>query len=145
VDRTLNQFYQRLLAVLRRPVVRNGEWRLLEATPAWEGNWTSECFLAFAWEGPEAERLLVVVNYAPDQSQCYLRLPFPDLASRAWKLEDLTGDATYERDGDVLASRGLYLDMRPWQYHVFELRGQRAARRPGLRSDGVTVGPAAHE
>ena len=146
VDRALSQFYQRLLAVLRRPVVRNGQWRLLEAAPAWEGNWTSDCIVAFAWQGEEAERLLVVVNYAPNQSQCYLRLPFHDLAGRPWKLEDLTGDAAYERDGDDLGSRGLYLDMRPWQYHVFELRGQRAARRAGQRSGAaVAVGPAAHE
>ena len=31
----------RLLAVLRQPVVRDGQWRLLECAPAWEGNWTS--------------------------------------------------------------------------------------------------------
>jgi len=146
VDRTLSQFYQRLLATLRRPVVRNGEWQLLEALPAWEGNWTSDCFVAFAWQGEEAERLLVVVNYAPNQSQCHLRLPFADLAGRPWRLEDLTGDVAYERDGDDLGARGLYLDLRPWQYHVFELRGQRAARRAGQRGAAtVAVGPGAHE
>ena len=26
-----------------------------------------------------SERLLVAVNYAPNQSQCYVRLPFADL------------------------------------------------------------------
>jgi hypothetical protein len=28
--------------------------------------------------------------------------------------------ARYDRDGSDLASRGLYLDMPPWGYHVFE-------------------------
>jgi glycosidase len=143
VDETLGQFYQRLLAVLRRPVVRDGQWQLLDASPAWEGNWTSDCFLAFAWQGAGGERLLVVVNYAPNQSQCYLRLPFGDLATRQWQLKDLTGPATYERNGDELQSRGLYLDLQPWQYHVFELRPPPApardvdagglARAPGVR------------
>ena len=27
-------------------------WQLLDCTPAWEGNWTWDCFLAFAWQGP---------------------------------------------------------------------------------------------
>jgi hypothetical protein len=27
----------------------------------------------------------------------------------------------YERGGDEVASRGLYLDLPPWGYHVFEL------------------------
>jgi hypothetical protein len=65
----------------------------------------------------------VAVNYAPNQSQCYIRLPFTDLGNGHWRLQDLLGDAQYERDGNDLQSRGLYLDVPPWQYHVFELRG----------------------
>ena len=49
----LAAFYDRLLAVLRQPVVRDGQWQLLECAPAWDGNWTNDCFLAFAWQGPE--------------------------------------------------------------------------------------------
>ena len=55
VDEKLKQFYDRLLAVLRQPVVRDGQWQLLECTPAWEGNWTNDCFLVFAWQGPKGE------------------------------------------------------------------------------------------
>ena len=61
------------------------------------------------------------MNYAPNRSQCWLRPPFPGLAGRGWRLKDLLGDAVYDRDGDELAGRGLYLDVAPWQYHVFEL------------------------
>jgi len=129
VDETLVQFYQRLLGVLRRPEVRDGQWQLLDASPAWEGNWTSDCLVAFAWQSGGGERLLVVVNFAPNQSQCYLRLPFADLASGQWQLKDLTGPAAYERDGEELQSRGLYLDLQPWQYHAFELKATPAPVR----------------
>jgi len=67
---------------VRHPVVRDGQWQLLEAAPAWEGNWTWECFLAFAWAGREGPWVVLVVNYAPNHSQCYVRLPDPDLAGR---------------------------------------------------------------
>src|SRR6266699_6356291 len=40
-----------------------------------------DCFLAFAWQGRHGEPLLVAVNYAPNQSQCYVRLPFADLGA----------------------------------------------------------------
>ncbi len=50
-DETLEQFYERLLAVLRQPAVRDGQWRLLECAPAWDGNWTSDCFIAWSWQG----------------------------------------------------------------------------------------------
>jgi hypothetical protein len=65
------------------------------------------------------------VNYASHRSQCYVRLPFPDLGGGGWRLRDLLGDARYDRDGNDLQSRGLYLDAAPWQYHVFELRSAR--------------------
>jgi hypothetical protein len=121
VDQQLAQFYDRLLAVLRHPIVRQGNWQLLECVPAWDGNWTWDCFLAFAWHGPGAERLLVTVNYAPNQSQCYVRLPFTDLGNRQWRLQDRLGEATYDREGNDLQARGLYLDVPPWQALVFAL------------------------
>jgi hypothetical protein len=121
VDGNLAKFYDRLLAVLRRPLLRDGRWQLLECTPAWEGNWTWDCFLGFGWEGSGEERLVVAVNYAPNQSQCYVRLPFSDLGNRRWRLVDLLGDATYDRDGNDLQSRGLYLDTSPWQAAAYLL------------------------
>ena len=121
VDEKLKQFYDRLLAVLRDPAVRDGNWQLLECVPAWEGNWTWDCFLAFGWQGSGGERLLAAVNYAPNQSQCYVRLPFADLGNGQWRLKDLLSDAVYDRDGNDLESRGLYLDMVPWQASVFSL------------------------
>jgi hypothetical protein len=121
INQELAKFYDRLLGVLRRPAVRQGEWQLLESVPAWEGNWTWDCFLAFAWGLPGEERLLVTVNYAANQSQCYVRLPFTDLGKHQWRLTDLLGEATYDRDGDDLQGRGLYLDVPPWQASVFSL------------------------
>ena len=70
---------------------------------------------------PDGERLLVAVNYAANQSQCYVRLPFADLGGRTWRLQDQLGTATYDRDGDGLQARGLYLDMTPMGYHAFEV------------------------
>jgi alpha amylase-like protein len=121
VDQQLKQFYDRLLDVLRQPVVREGQWQLLECIPAWEGNGTWDCFLAFAWDGRDRERLLVTVNYASNQSQCYVRLPFADLGGSAWRLQDQLEDVGYDRDGSDLQSRGLYLDAPPWQASVFAL------------------------
>ena len=121
VDTALQQFYDRLLAVLRRPSVRDGEWRLLPCAPAWDGNWTSDCFIAWCWQGRDGQRLLVAVNYAANQSQCYVRIPFADLNGRSVRLEDLMGGAAYDRVGVEIVSRGLYLDLPPWGYHVFEL------------------------
>jgi hypothetical protein len=122
VNPALKSFYERLLEVLRHPVVRSGQWQLLECSPAWEGNGSSDAFIAYAWQGSDGARLLVAVNYASHSSQCYVRLPFTDFGNRRWSLRDLLGEAQYERDGSELQGKGLYLDVTPWQYHVFELK-----------------------
>jgi glycosidase len=120
-DPARQRFYAGLLAVLRQAAVRDGQWGLLECMPAWDGNGTWDAFLAWAWQAPNGQRLLIAVNYAGHQSQCYVRLPFADLAGRAVRLDDLMGAATYDRDGTELGSRGLYLDLPPWGYHVFDV------------------------
>jgi hypothetical protein len=141
VDDSLNQFYDRLLGILRQPAFRDGNWQLLQCDPAWDGNWTNDCFVAFAWEGPcvgsavptttnpkistsaapANKRWLVAVNYSPNQAQCRVRLPIGDLTRKTWRLQDHLSSATYDRDGDELQSSGLYLDMAPWQPCVFSL------------------------
>jgi glycosidase len=121
IDQELQQFYDELLAVLRAPIVRDGRWQLLECVAAWDGNWTCDCFIAFAWHGPDGQRLLVVVNYADNQSQCYVRLPFADLGGRTWRFQDCLGKATYDRDGNSLQSQGLFVDLCGWNYYIFNI------------------------
>jgi glycosidase len=130
VDEGLVAFYDRLLAVLRQPVVKDGRWQLLECAPAWEGNGSWDGFVAFAWEGTGGERLLVAVNQSPHQSQCFVRLPFADLAGRAWRLVDQVGLATYDRDGNDVQARGLYLDAHPWEASVFSVGPMPARSHP---------------
>jgi hypothetical protein len=120
-DLRLRDFYEALLELLRRPIAREGEWRLLECTPAWDGNWTRDCFIAWSWQTRDGQRWLIAVNYAGHQSQCFVRLPFEGIGGRTIRLEDLMSAASYERHGDDLVARGLYLDMPAWGYHVFEL------------------------
>ncbi len=128
VNQPLQQFYARLLDALRQPAVRQGQWQLLECVPAWDGNGSSDAFIAFVWESEAGQRVVACVNYAGHPSQCYVRLPFSDLAGHAVRLQDLMGLAEYERDGNDLASRGLYLDLPPWGYHVFTLSPSLNAR-----------------
>lgn len=120
-DLDLRDFYRRLLEVLRRPEVRAGRWRLLDCWQAWDGNYSNYNFIAFCWEADHGRRLLAAVNYGPTRAQCRVNLPWDNLRGETLTLRDLTGPACYDRNGDETASRGLYLDMPAWAYHVFEV------------------------
>jgi len=117
-DAGIAGFYDRLLECLKDPAFRDGEWALLGCRPAWDGNETSDSFVAFCWTAG-TERRLVAVNYADHQSQCYVGMPWRDLDGRTWRLQDLIGPSLYDRPGGDLTWQGLYLDMPAWGYHVF--------------------------
>jgi hypothetical protein len=122
VDGEAARWYARLLAALRDDALRDGAWSMLDCVGAWDGNPTAEQFIAWRWQGPQAHWLCAAVNYSARQGQCFARLPLPELAGRAWRLRDLLGDAVYDRPGDDLLQRGLYLDLAPWGHHLFEVR-----------------------
>jgi hypothetical protein len=117
----LRDFYARLLDCVHRPETQDGDWRLLQAAPAWDGNWTCDCFVCLAWHKHCLPPLIVVVNYAPNQSQCYLRLPFDEIRGHTVRARDLMSSAVYERDGEELVSGGMFFDLPAWGYHAFKL------------------------
>lgn len=118
----LQEFYTRLLEVLKRPEVRNGNWRFLDCRAAWEGNGTWDRIIVGLWSASDGALLLTCVNYGPLQAQCRVTLPVDCLRGKTWWLRDLFSTARYEWHGDDLTSDGLYLDMRPWQFHAFEFQ-----------------------
>ena len=127
-DQDVAAFYGKLLRMLKdNDAFRNGDWSQIDPLPAWPGNSSSEGFVSYAWAGSDDRRYVVVINYAENRGQCYLRLPFPELEKRQLLLTDLMGAEVYHPDGGDLVQRGLYIDQAPWQINVFELRSAAAA------------------
>jgi glycosidase len=120
-DERLQQFYDQLLVVLRDPTVRYGDWSQVDCVPAWDGNWTWDCFLACLWQDTARRRRLVVINYADHQSQCYVRLPSDSAGTGTLRFTDRLGPVVFERQRSDVDVRGLYLDMPAWGYHAFEI------------------------
>ena len=115
-------FYAKLLEVLKTGAFRDGAWSQIQPLPAWSGNWTSGGFVAYAWAGEDGSRHVVVVNYAGNQAQCQLPVPFPEFRGKQVRLTDLMGTEVYDRDGTDVLDNGLYIDHAPWHFNVFELR-----------------------
>jgi hypothetical protein len=111
------------LQVLKQtPAFRDGAWSQIQPQPAWPGNWTADDFITYAWAGDNGSRYLVVVNYAGNQGQCRLPLPFSEFRGKPVRMTDVMGTEVYDRDGSEIVDPGLYIDHAPWQYNVFELR-----------------------
>lgn len=121
INHELDVFYKKLLIILNRPLLKNGDWKLLDCVPAWEGNQSNNNFIAFRWSDPAGDSILVVVNYSSHSGQCYIKLPFPDLAGQKWLLKDMISDIAFEREGYELQTKGLFIDEPAWKYYIFTL------------------------
>ena len=120
-DPVLRDFYARLINCLRRRECRDGTWRLFDVRPTWAENHTWRNFVAYEWLGADGRRSWVCVNFGPTQAQCFVNIGDSLPGGRLYHLRDELGRAWYEREGDELVSRGLFLDMPAWSYHWFDV------------------------
>jgi hypothetical protein len=119
VDQDLVAFYGRLLKEVNREVFRNGDWRLCEQS-GWPDNQSCQNILAW-WCVKEDERYLIVVNFSDGPAQARVNGAWHELRGETWRLHDVLSDKFYDRDGDDLRQAGLYVDLGPWQCHLFQL------------------------
>jgi hypothetical protein len=116
VDQELQTFYSELLKAVNRPVFRDGEWSLCDRT-GWPDNASVQNLLAWTWLKGD-ERRLIIVNLGDCSVQA--RVQVRGAGGAKWLLMDVLSGATYERDGDEMLSPGLYVDLAPWKYHLFQ-------------------------
>ena len=77
--------------------------------------------MAYSWYGKSGDARLVVVNYAPQNSQCYVDLN-PDASPHVrMEFRDLMGDAVYVRERTALLAKGMYFDLPGYGFHVFDI------------------------
>ncbi len=118
-DPQVQEFYRKLLPILKRDVIRKGEWSLLAPGAAWVGNETYHSILgqSYVWG---YEHLRIFVNWSNHRAQCWVPLGINSLAGKELLLRDLLSSKQYIRDGLEIGVRGLYLDLEPWESQIFE-------------------------
>ncbi len=108
------------LNATNRDLFRNGEWRLCERS-GWPDNQSCQNILTWCWVKDD-ERALVVVNFGPAPAQGRVEVPWDALRGATWRLADALSGDSYDRGGDEMRDGGLYVDLGPWQSHVFQVR-----------------------
>jgi hypothetical protein len=120
-DRRLSGWYRSLVAAVEEHVVRQGRWRLVDAS-GWADNQSCRNLLAWTWSGDGDHRILVVVNFSDTPAQGRVALGWPDLRRRRpWRLTDLIQPVSFDRDGEELENSGLFVALDPWQFHLLTL------------------------
>ncbi len=115
-------FFQRLLAALRHPIFRDGDWQPLEPVAAEAGDDSYRRIVAHRWSLGEAHRL-VCVNLSPERARAQVAAGIPELAGRKRRIVDLLAEPARAGSGDTLAT-DLLVDLPGYGYHAFDVRAE---------------------
>ena len=118
IDRELKSFYRKLLEAVDCTVFHDGQWALCERT-GWPDNASFQDLVAWSWANND-QRCLVMVNLSDHAVQARVHLPWNDVHGETWVLSDTLSGVTYDREGDEIERQGLYVELGPWKYHLFE-------------------------
>ena len=75
--------------------------------------------MVWSWTKDE-DRYLIAVNLSDYPLQAQVQVPWTGSGGATWQLSDVLSGVTYERDGNALLSPGLYVDLKPWDYHFLQ-------------------------
>jgi len=113
----VKDFYHKLFSITSTEIFKQGEWSLLEPASSWEGNETFKNMLAWSWVFKN-EKSLVVINYSASVSSCRLKLEVKDHPD-VFEIVDLLNDQIYTRSSKEVSNTGLYIELKPYQSHIF--------------------------
>jgi Alpha amylase, catalytic domain len=116
-DESLQVFYNWLLDAVDAPVFRDGQWALCKCA-GWPDNSSYQNLVAWTWV-KDKDRYLIVVNLSDSAAQARIQLPWEELRGKTWRLVDALSGESYDRNGDDMRDPGLYVDLKPWNYHFF--------------------------
>jgi len=122
MDPEVAQGYRMLLDAVKKSPLVKGPARVVSPLAAWPGNPTLQNFILVHWESSGPESVLMAVNYASHQGQCYVPLALPEVPARNWIVRDRLSSEEYVRQDDDLRARGLYLDLVAYGSHLFDIR-----------------------
>ncbi|MXS86142.1 alpha-amylase [Nitrosomonas sp. HPC101] len=120
IDPELNIFYQQLLQILRKPLLRNGDWTLLPCLPIREADNSWENCIAWQWRQQEKDdALLVIVNYAPQPGRCRLEFTESPRETKTSNWQSLIHPDESLSVQQESVTR-LYFELPAWRYRVLQ-------------------------
>ncbi len=113
----MKAFYDKLLSLTSQEIFKRGKWMLLEPITSFDNNTSFENILAWMWIFREEKRI-VVINYSETVSTCRLKLDVRGYREE-FVINDLLNDQKYTRSAEEAYHQGLYIELKPYQSHIF--------------------------
>ena len=121
INSELYQFYQRLLKSAPDRSIGEGKWSLCVIEPLTDYDQSHLNLIAYQWNTSQRYQL-TVINYSPFFGRAHVRLNNIDYGSSEWLFIDILNQKPYTYNGKDLEFYGIYVDLKPWNSHIFEVR-----------------------
>jgi len=121
IDPDVVRLYDKVLELLRRPSLKEGNWKLLDPKPIGHGDLSNENIIAFQWDDANGSMLLVAVNYSELNSRACIEPQGTPSAQAIVRIEDLFLDGVDNRDRMQWTEEGLRIELPAWGVHVVTL------------------------
>jgi glycosidase len=115
----VQNFYNKLLEIIKSPIFCEGKWESLELNSAGGGNISYNNMLAWQWKLNE-KIIIIIVNYSDSTSQCRLKFTV-DITTDNAVLIDLLNDQKYNRKVKEILNHGLFVELKAYNSHIFTL------------------------
>jgi len=119
-DPPIAEFYEQLLHVCNSPVFHDGQWLLLETSQAGQRGNSHRDLLTWWWHRGDQTKV-VVVNYSPKHTSCWLKLPLPLGPNERILLRDELASTSAVQDTQQLANQDLHFNLKPWQAQILDV------------------------
>lgn len=117
VDPKIQNFYFCLLTICNQEIFHKGVWRLIDAGEAWEGERSYTNLLAWSWHY-NGEVDVVVTNYSPNPARGWIKPRLSIEGNNSIVFRDELTDVTYNKESPELRTKGIYVDLAPYQSHI---------------------------
>jgi len=114
----LTRFYDSLFQITKDEIFNSGNWQILETFSSWFNNETNKNILAWLWTNKN-DKYLITVNFSEHLSTCRVKLELNTL-DEVVELNDLLNNQIYLRSSEEIQSEGLYIELKPYQNHIFK-------------------------
>ncbi len=112
-------FYEKILKITSDETFKKGKWELLEPISSWGNNYTYRHILSWMWSY-KTEKRVVVINYSDIVGTCRLKLDTRGYPEN-FEITDLLNEQIYLRSSEEVFHTGLYVELKPWQAHIFKM------------------------
>lgn len=113
-------FYENLLKIAPGREFDSAKWLFCRVDQISDGNHFSINLIAYLWWINEQYQL-TVVNYSPYRTQGYIKIDAIEYGNNDWNFKDLLTQKTYTYTSEQLNTYGLYIDLLPWNGHIFDI------------------------